>query len=355
MRSTTLRASLALVLAAFTAACGGSDGSTGPSFADSVSTAEASNFAADAADAASGAMWALNFNEPGFGLAAPQPTVQRLAAKSPLQLGRLGFDRATLSPKFDLMAIARRPDGLQMIAAEGCTYTARGLSMGGGGFVDVNQNGIPDDAYLKVACVETDSTGGPGNHVTETQVQEQSVKENFAALFGYTVSIRVMGRYEDEDGNYEGGEIKMRRTIDVRSGSANGSSEVDYWEGESFEGDVYDWRAGQDDDASFDPNGTITLGNALPDGALTLNRRDFYTETDAVNLSFTVTTPTALVYNAACALADDNPPFTAGVLRGELNGNSGSASFEVTFTSCGNATIDVDGAYDEPVVVTAGR
>ena len=89
---------------------------------------------------------------------------------------------------------------------------------------------------------------------------------------------------------------------------------------------------------------------------MTIGGRRYQADSDGDNnVSFTISTPTALAYNAACAAADNNPPFTAGVLLGKLNNSSSQASFEVTFTACGSYGVDVDGAYDEVMVVTAGR
>jgi len=105
--------------------------------------------------------------------------------------------------------------------------------------------------------------------------------------------------------------------------------------------------------ADFDADGTIEYGDPLPDGDLTLRGRSFYyEEPDGRNLSFTITTPTVLAYDASCAAVDDDPPFTAGVLLGKLNGSNSQASFEVTFTGCGTYTVAVDNAND-PAAVAA--
>jgi hypothetical protein len=355
MRSTRVRAALALVLAAFTAACGDS-GSTGPSFADSVSTEDAENFAGDATEGATFAMGALNFSDPGIGLAALQAGAQRLAARSPLAATRSGSARSTAGiTRFDLMSLIQRPAGLQAVADEGCTYTLRGISNGGSGFVDVNQNGIPDDVYMKIICVTTDSSGGPGNRMVTTVSQEQSVKENFSSLHGYSGSYTFSLRWDYEGGDAEWVGESGEVDIDVRSGAASGSQEFRVREGYREGDDTYEWTAAWEDDASFDPDGTIALGSDLPDGDLTLGSRYAVTGPEGNNISFTISTSTPLAYNAACAAVPTNPPFTAGVLRGELNGSSNLASFEVTFTSCGNVSIDVDGAYDEVTITTAGR
>src|SRR5688500_1544244 len=125
MSSLRLRASLALVLAAFTAACGDS-GSGGPSFADSVSTADAEDFAEGVADFAEQVAYSMNFNGPSVGLAAPA-IVSELRASLPAPAvdlrGRL-FAQPDLSA-LDWRNAPSRIRGPQLVA-DGCTVTIRG-------------------------------------------------------------------------------------------------------------------------------------------------------------------------------------------------------------------------------------
>src|SRR5688572_11898984 len=123
MSSLRLRASLALVLAAFTAACGDS-GSTGPSFADSASTAEAIDFADGAASTASYLAENLNFGMPSVGLSSAMATRVMNRPEVVAAQSRMRWVRPISLARLDMRALTR-PEGLQA-AADGCTITARG-------------------------------------------------------------------------------------------------------------------------------------------------------------------------------------------------------------------------------------
>ena len=123
MSSLRLRASLALVLAAFTAACGDS-GSTGPSFADSASTAEAIDFADGAASTASYLAENLNFGMPSVGLSSAMATRVMNRPEVAAAQSRMRWVRPISLARLDMRALTR-PEGLQA-AADGCTITARG-------------------------------------------------------------------------------------------------------------------------------------------------------------------------------------------------------------------------------------
>ena len=351
MTSLRLRATVALALAAFTAACGGGDG-TGPSFADSVSTADALDFADLAADAAGQMAYQMNFGSASIGLAAPA-AVRRLSAKGFLATKSLGG--RTLLPAanvIDWRSAAANPSGLQASAGEGCTYSFHGIQLGGG-FVDVNQNGIPDDVLIRIDCIQTDSISNPDTNYIHRQFQEQTIKENFSSMYGYTATVKVEEKYSDEFGNWEGYDVHGTETLDIRSGSAAHKYDFTYHEGGKFGAESADYVGGTSWDGAFDPDSPISLAADLPDGQLSFSGREYFTDTESNNLSFALHTTTPLAYDAACASADTNPPFSAGVIRGDLNANASQAHFTVTFTSCGNYDVAVNGTYDEPVVVSA--
>lgn len=334
---------VALAFAALTAACGGSD-SSGPSFADSVSTTDAADFADDAIDASTSMAWAMDFGGPSIGLAAPG-MMTRLASKGYLASKSLGG--RTLTPSLslvDLRAFAASPAGLQASAAEGCTYTVHGLSMSGSGFVDVNQNDIPDDLYLKIDCITTDSTSNPDTTYVLHLMQEQAIKENFSALHGFSASFHIIQRNSDEFGNFEGIDYSGNEALDIRSGSATHNVGFGYDEGSKFGTDEESYTGGAQWNGGFDPDGAIVLGDPLPDGALSFTGREFFTNSvTPLNLSFGIATTTPLAYKASCAAADSTPPFTSGVVRGRLNNNAAQASFQVTFTGCGGYDVTYSG------------
>lgn len=346
MTTSRLFGVVALAFAAFTAACG-SDGSSGPSFADSVSTVDAENFANGVADYASQVASGINFNGPSIGLAAPAMAARLEAALPPMTSAFTGvtYPRPDLS-LLDWRVAGTRLSGPQAVASAGCTITAHGwMDPSFNDAVDLNANGIPDDAYLKYDCSFTDSVA-TDTVITEHQVIELAWKEISGSLYGQTIVYNIFSRAQDNHGRYEQIRYDIDAKQDIRSsGIVDQASftireEVDLGTGAEFA------EAGESWNNSFDPAGTITLGGDIPDGALTIGGTRYYADSDNNNLRFGITTETALAYSAACAGAATIPPFTAGVLKGMLNNSSSQASFTVTFTACGNYTVAVSGAYD---------
>ncbi|HVX88446.1 MAG TPA: hypothetical protein VG940_05920 [Gemmatimonadales bacterium] len=355
MTSLRLRATLALAAAAFTAACGGGDGSSGPSFADSVSTADAQDAGNNVAAYASQVAFAMNFGGPSIGIFAA-PALTRV--KSYLPSTPAVFAGREL-PAVDLSALdLRHPAAVKglMLAdpSASCTYSGHGFT-GGFGFdgdpIDVNGNGIPDDFAFRVECVESDSVA-PDTTVTMRIVQDYAIKELTGSLYGGTIAVHVLARYSDNHGRYEEEKIDLTGKQDIRADGIIDQASLEVHQGANNNIDpVVAISAGESWDNRFDPASTISLGSDIPDGALTLNGKTWAASTiTGLNLSFTVSTPTPLAYSAACADADTNPPFTAGVLHGKLNNSSNQASFQIDFTSCGNYDVTVNGAYDEVVV-----
>jgi hypothetical protein len=87
-------------------------------------------------------------------------------------------------------------------------------------------------------------------------------------------------------------------------------------------------------DAGYDPFFPIVLGNALPDGHLTLGAEVHLISTeDSLAYRFVLDTPEPLEFDRSCA---ENSPqaYVAGILRGRLNGN-GHIGFRLTFHECG--------------------
>jgi hypothetical protein len=356
MRSMRLRASLALALAAFTAACGDS-GSTGPSFADSVSTVVAEGFADGSAETATYLAQNLNFGAPSIG-AASQAMFTRIMARPEVIALRANMSRPVTIAPIDAAGLAMgRPAGIQL--ADGCTFSGHGMyDIPFGDPVDLNENGLADDASVDIVCIQTEEGGGD-TLWTYRQDFHIAMKEIAGSVYGATFSAWQAERYSNNHGYFEEQRLDQSGKIDLRTSSASTDQKMKfsgaYSEGNHEGAEHAEGAIGEEWSADFDADAAIVYGSDLPDGDLTLNGRSYaYEEPSGNNISFSISTPTALAYNAACAAVPTNPPFTAGVLLGELNGSSNQASFEVTFTSCGNYTIDVDGAYDE-VVVSAQR
>ncbi|HEX7918629.1 MAG TPA: hypothetical protein VF454_04450, partial [Gemmatimonadales bacterium] len=240
-----------------------------------------------------------------------------------------------------------RVRGIQRAAAEGCTTTVRGSVDPWGDFpVDVNGNDIPDDFYLKYVCIETDSTGGD-TVMTETHTQEMHYQEVAGSLYGLTVSLFEEARAADNHGRYAFTRYHIDGTLDIRhTGLTDRSSYTIRTEGNAGTGVEFS-ENGESWNNVFTPSGQIT-GNTpqLPAGDLFLTGRRYRTGSDGENLSFTMTTPVALKYYTPCVAADSTPPFTAGTLRGEVNGRSTNGFFEVGFIACGQYVVSVDSTFD---------
>lgn len=339
------RVALATSLIFAFSACG-SDSSGGTDFDNTATTGDTEDAADNAADLATNITEEMNFGGPNIFIAAPAQ-VAAFAAKHPIAARPFGGRGFTS----DLMTAA--PTGakfaLQASAAVGCTVTGHG-SDGSDPFqpYDGNGNDIPDDWYVKAVCVTKDSSD-TANVVTYTQNVEYSAKENAASVYGYDAAVTATVRAADEEENAEGFEFKASDHLDLRATSAAHRFSYSAREYGTADGVTEEAKGGQSWDASFDPDGNIIFGDPLPDGILAFTGKNWFSNTDDVALSFTLDTPTSLLYSAACADVNDNPPFTQGVIRGRLNGGSSSASFTVTMTDCGVYTVATDNT-DDPVV-----
>jgi hypothetical protein len=344
------RVALASALIFAFSACG--DDSSGTDFDDEATTAETEDAAEGAADLATSAASSLNFGGPNVLLAA-SASAEEFAAAHPLTariLAEHGLSAAVSMPG----VIGVRGAGLQAVAAVGCSVSGHGAD-GSDPFepYDGNLNGIPDDWGIKYTCVAKDSSD-TSNVVTQTQTIELSVKENTASLHGFDASMDYVVRISEEEGDAFGIEYHGNEQLDIRSSSAHHDYSFRARGFNTVAGETEEESGGESWDATFDPDGSIALGSDLPDGELEFTGKNWFANSDDVSLSFTIDTPEALAYSAACADVDDNPPFTDGQIRGRLNGGSHSASFLISITDCGSYTVEVDNTSDEPVVVSAG-
>lgn len=330
MTTARFGAAVALALATTLAACGGDSGSGGPSFPDSVSTSDAQDAASGSADFAGSMMDMFNFQSPG--LAAPA-SVSRLLAVGAAHGTILRAPRAPFA--LDLAHPAIMGAAIQQASAEGCTVTSHGTyDIGFGTPVDVNANGIPDNMGVRIDCVQTDSTN-PDTTFTSHIIEDISIVERMGDLFGYDEVVSVLQREGDSFGNFEQESQNVTIHTSINADAASNSVSVGVAEDQKHDTTTLHGELGQSWSANFDPSGTISLGDPLPNGALTFTGRTFIFDPTASSWNFTLNTTTPLAYSASCAAAVSNPPFTGGVIAGHLNGNGGSAGFTATFTACG--------------------
>lgn len=356
MRKLASKYFVAAVATCTLVACGGGDGGTGPSFADSVSTAAADSAADYVAGFAGQVAYSMNFNGPSVGLA------------SPMMLARVTRDLSTSAPSLN-GATLRQPDaamldwhqvvarakGIQLAAAaSGCTVTMRGSD---DPFspqpTDANGNGIPDDFYLKYVCTGVD-TIATDTVLTGIESEEVAIKEISGSLYGTILSVVAHAEQHDNHGRYViPFHLELKARQDIRTDGIVDEASIKARVESNLSGEVVFEEAGESWSNGFDPATPISPESDLPDGDLTIGGTRYHLDSEGHNLSFGISTTDPLAYSAACAAVPTTPPFTDGTLLGKLNNSTSQASFTIDFTSCGNYTIAVNGAYDEPVVVTA--
>lgn len=130
------------------------------------------------------------------------------------------------------------------------------------------------------------------------------------------------------------------------SAAASGLSQTLHWNesatmtGAPSVGATIDWAA------SFAAvqGQSIVVGQAIPDGAYLINGSVNYHEGNRA-ATFSITTVTPLQYSKSCAAGVDQgtalSPFSAGKVRVAVTSQQGSAYAEVTYASCGMATVVV--------------
>jgi hypothetical protein len=243
--------------------------------------------------------------------------------------------------------------GIQLSAAPGCTISSWGTDGDPWDWYDGNENGIADDWGIESTCVTKDSSN-LDNIRTQTGKTRITIKENTASLFGYHVTQAYSTTNEYEDGDRYGYGLTGNETLDIRALSATHHQKYEWTEWDEDEGaEREEWVGGSESDVDFDPDGTISVEEPLPDGDFVLGGRTWFASTDGLSLSFTLETTDPLAYDAACWDDEYLPPFTDGTLVGHLNGRSSSAMFTIDFTGCESYDITTDNTSDEPVEVTA--
>lgn len=326
-------------------------GSGGPDFDGEATSDETFEAGMGAGEMLADMMYTLNFGSPDI-FVATAASARRFTASHPEFGGGLAprlLDRGPAAPGLS----ATRGTGLQFVAAPGCSIVSSGTEGDPFDYYDGNGNSIPDDWHVKVVCVMQDSTD-PANVTTITQTEEVTVKENSAAIYGYSAKSLFSIKVTDEEGSSAGIQFEGSDVLDIRADRINDHYKFTARGWETTEEGLLEEQGGEERTAAFDPTGTITIESALPDGELTLNGRQWFAATDDLSLSFTLETTEPLEYESACFDVTD-PPFSDGTLVGHLNGNANSATFTLAFSDCGDFTVTVDNTSDEPVVVTRGR
>jgi hypothetical protein len=344
MTSRVVRLLSALPLALALVACDdGGGAATGPAFSDSITTAAAEEFAMGVTYFAMDLAEGVNFGFPPNG--SPMPGVQAaLKRRGPLSSRSLG-GRAHPAPDLTLLD----PDDLVALVRssppEGCTRTYRGFNVDGTP-VDVNLNGIADDLYVRVDCLEHDTLSYVDTVWTFSQEQEVRVKEDFGSLRGMTTTIVARSRIGDQYGTFDAQEVRMEAFLDIRTRGATERSSLFQRQSHDYGDGLWEGHTGEDWTASFTPASFILPGKPLPDGTLGFSGRRWATATDLPGPSFAIETTTPLAYSAECVAAATAPPFMGGEIRGRLNNDAGLARFTVLFPSCGKFSIATEGTVD---------
>lgn len=252
---------------------------------------------------------------------------------------QLDFDAAGEN-FFDPMAAPGMP---MPLAAQGCAIESRGTIDGTYyHFADQNENGIPDDWSFKFVCATVDSTD-PANVVTRSSRYEYSVKEDPAALFGYTFARSSRSKEVPQQGVAIGNETRVSATVKLQPDGGTLTTTMKNTNWNDDEGEYTENVTGHHWDVTFDPDSPIALGSPLPSGDLDFGGRRYFWQTGFSAFSFTLETLEPLHYNAECEIG---PRFDSGILRGRLNGKEGAPEYVITFSACGDTDVQVNNASE---------
>jgi hypothetical protein len=317
-----LTAGVTVALAAFVAACG-SKGSTGPSFAATITDSAAAAAGQSGADFAGTMMNTFDFGGPAISLSA-QSSPRAVA----LLNGAWMYATHSSRPRYTVKGMATAPV-MEFSSMGGCN---------GGNYItvsgdttDADNDGIPANETVTLSC-DTVANGTTVSYHGTINLQD------VAGLYAFHLSINLTENVSDTAGNKSS--VVVNGTEDAAFTATLAQDHTNLTLTESVTasghtsgvGEHYNW------DASFTPaGGTLALGSPLPDGALHFNG-GFYVLNLAdasQNFNFGIQTTQDLAYSAACA--GNNPPFTSGVIKGLFNGNN-TVGFTVNYNNgCGNA------------------
>lgn len=315
---------MALTLAAALglAACG-SKGSTGPSFAATISDSAAAAAGQSGADFAGTMMGTFDFGGPGINLSA-QSAPKAVA----LLNGAWMYATHSSKPRYTVKGLATAPV-MQFSSMSGCNggnYTTVS-----GDTTDADNDGIPANETITLSC-DTVANG------TTVSIHGTINLQDVAGLYAFHFAVNLTETVTDTAGNKQSVVINGTEDAAFTATLAQDHANLTLTESVTASGHTsgigehYNW------DASFTPSaGTLALNSPLPDGALHFNGGFYILNlADASqNFNFGIETTQDLAYSAACAAND--PPFTSGVIKGLFNGNN-TVGFTVNFNNgCGNA------------------
>lgn len=318
-----VRMALTLAAALGLAACG-SKGSTGPSFSNTISSADAASVGGNAASFAGDLASTFDFGTgPSIGLAA---------SISPRALGLLnGAWQATgaRGTPFRVRGVMGAPP-VMPISASGCN--GGHFTVVSGDTTDSDHDGIPNNATVTISCDTTTSNGVTLSEHGTVHIQDIS------ALYGYQFSVNLTIVESHADTSLTLSETGFdNATFTAASASDNLSftiSDVSKIGANSTGGAVHEnW------DATFTPSGaSLAVGSPLPDGNIAFNGGFYVTNaaTSTQNFNFNILTTSPLHYVASCKAANNDPVFDSGVIQGQFNG-SATVGFTATFTACNTA------------------
>jgi hypothetical protein len=267
-----------------------------------------------------------------------------IASEVVMSLGSIDPNFAMATPTMTLLADrAARPRDPRVLAArlavspEACGTVTPELP------VDGDEDGIPDQltvTYTLPACHSEDEFGSMD--ITGSIDLEDTTPDVAGMSFALAMNAIKVAMHDVEFGTItvtRGGEGSVAHTATQLSQVHDFSTLVQA-EGMSA-------RFATEWDLDFDaaPGATIVAGEPLPDGTYTPSGTTVIEQAGA-RYTFTVSAPTPLSYNAACAadpLTYDNP-FSAGILFVEAAGTNGAGWVEVVFADCMEPTVTYYGS-----------
>lgn len=348
MKMKRLSSFSALAALVVLASCGGD---SGPNFADEIDESNMGGAAETSYDFVSDVANGIMQGEPSADVPlAPPLAGGTLADRVIRDLVQRGFRRSGKGAEL----VPRMP---QLVGAA-CQPVVTGVDTLGSA-IDTDDDGIPDD--LKI-------TFGANCTVTEgdlTWTYSGSFRlRDVAGLFGYRLDAANLKYHEENmvteavyDFTVNGSETAL-----YTASSATHTAGLAYSihgvygkvappppGGPQATAALSEYRVTfrWDENTSFDPDGTITLGAPVPSGDLDIDL-DFQAVASSADgdfaFHFTLSTPTVLHYdNSSCY------DFTSGQLKGALNG-SADIYFLITWTDCGTTTYETHGTTDGGVV-----
>ncbi len=350
MTTSRLRAVAALTVAAFVAACGGSDG--GPTFASKADSATiatladgADNFAKTTLNGAFGnqssTLDGLLFFSKGSNKVTAADRARAIIQHAIRETSFRG------SPSFQAVNV---PSFSAPFST--CTPTETGVDQFGDP-IDSDADGIPDNYTVNFgsACVEEDSAG------TQRATLSGSIhiQDDNLGFVSFSLGVSNLSiKFEDltTPGDFFKIGVNGTEAAQFAAALANHATNFTLSLTNKSGSTTITESISENETASFDPDNTFSLaiGAALPPGLF-----DYSSDFKVIgensggaipgNFHLALSTPTPLHFDPACI--DD---ITAGQFRGLLNGDQ-NIGFTITWSACGVSTTVIFG--DTPATVAA--